>query len=143
MSFIGSIISVIFGVFWTIIAIAITSKSSFGIIGLIFPLFGVIFVIMGIIQAAYHYKNATSKDRFSLFDITDRSEEGDPADSWIKDECGNNYYKNFDTNDADMKKINNASVSNTSNDDMNYCPYCGRALNKDFSFCPKCGRRLN
>jgi len=143
MSFIGSIIAVIFGLFWTIIAFAITSNAPFGIIGFIFPFFGVIFIVMGIIQAAYHYKNATGKDRFSLFDITDRSEEGDPADRWIKDNYRDNYYENHDTDDNGRQKVSNANASNTSDEDMNYCPYCGRLLNEDFSFCPRCGKRLN
>ena len=43
-----------------------------------FPLFGVVFIIMGIVQAVYHFKNATSKNRYSAFDITDAHEETDP-----------------------------------------------------------------
>lgn len=85
MSFMGSIVAVIFGIFWTIIAASITAGAPFGI-GAIFPLFGILFIIVGIVQAVYHYKNATRKDRYSMFDITDSTEEGDPADKWIRRE---------------------------------------------------------
>lgn len=69
MSFIGSIVAVIFGVFWIILTASLASHSPFGIIGIIFPLFGVLFVILAIVQAIYHYKNATGKDRYSIIDI--------------------------------------------------------------------------
>lgn len=112
MSFIGAIVSVIFGIFWTIIAFSISSVAPFGIIGSIFPLFGIIFIIIGIVNAVYHYKNTTGKNRFSIYDITDSSEEGDPADKWIKE-----------------------------NEDK-FCPYCGVTLDNDFQFCPKCGKKI-
>ena len=113
MSFIGSVVAIIFGIFWTIIAFSMTSGSPFGIVGSIFPLFGIVFIIVGIIQAVYHYKNATGENRFSEFDITDSSEEGDPLDKFIKREA-----------------------------DGNYCPYCGTTINNDYSFCPKCGKAI-
>ncbi|NMB95412.1 MAG: zinc-ribbon domain-containing protein [Clostridiaceae bacterium] len=140
LSFIGSVIAIIFGVFWTIIAFIITSHASFGIIGLIFPLFGILFIVMGVVQAAYHYKNATGKDRFSIYDITDRSEEQDPAERWIKNDYRDNYYESYGTRDTNEQQMSDTSISNK---DMNYCPYCGKSLNEDFSFCPKCGKRLN
>ena len=40
--------------------------------------FGVIFIVIAIAQAVYHFKNAASKNRFSAFDITDSNEEPDP-----------------------------------------------------------------
>lgn len=113
MSFIGSVVAIIFGIFWTIMAFSMTAGSPFGIVGSIFPLFGIIFVIVGIIQAVYHYKNATSENRFSEYDITDSSEEGDPSDKFIKRES-----------------------------DGNYCPYCGATIKSDYSFCPKCGKSI-
>jgi DNA-directed RNA polymerase subunit RPC12/RpoP/lipopolysaccharide export LptBFGC system permease protein LptF len=111
MSFIGSIVSIIFGVFWTMMAVNITAKSPFGMVGVIFPLFGVLFIILGIIQAVYNYKNATGKDRYSIYDITDSHEEDDPSDKWIKGEaiycpyCG-----------AKLER------------DYIYCPKCGKGI---------------
>ncbi len=110
MSFMGSIIAVIFGIFWTIMAFGITAGAPFGI-GIFFPLFGIVFIIMGIVQAIYHYKNATGKDRYSMYDITDSTEERDPADKWIKREtdycpyCGVQLEKEFV-----------------------YCPKCGKTV---------------
>lgn len=39
----------------------------------------------------YHYKNATSENRFSEYDKTDSSEEGDPSDKFIKRESDGKY----------------------------------------------------
>ena len=143
MSFMGLIIAIIFGVFWTVIAANITSNSPFGIVGSIFPLFGVLFIIVGIIQAAYHYKNATSKNRFSMFDVTDSQEEGDPSDKWIRDDITENTPDNT-VNDmyTDKMEDSNRDSNKDSNKDINYCPYCGNSLSSNFSFCPKCGKRV-
>lgn len=43
----------------------------------IFPLFGVLFVIIGIINVVYNLSNATSQNRFSSWDITSSEEESD------------------------------------------------------------------
>lgn len=126
LSFIGSIAIVIFGIFWTITAFSFTKNSSFGGIGTIFPFFGIIFIIIGVINAVYNYKNATSKDRFSIIDITDSNEEGDPSSKWIKDEILDPDNGSFDQTD----------------DDSNYCPYCGRKVKDDHSFCAKCGKAI-
>jgi len=127
MSFLGSIIAIVFGIFWTIMAFGMTARSPFGGIGLFFPLFGVIFVIYGIAQAIYHYKNATGQDRYSIFDITDSSEEGDPSDKWIKREIYN-----------EMKK----DRTNKGQAEVNYCPYCGIKLENEYMYCPKCGKKI-
>lgn len=125
MSFIGSIVAVIFGVFWIILTASLASHSPFGIIGIIFPLFGVLFVILAIVQAIYHYKNATGKDRYSIIDIVDSSEEGDPADNWIRD-----------------KNPGKVEVQNSFNSEINYCPYCGARIDNDYAFCSKCGKSV-
>lgn len=125
ISFIGSIFAIIFGVFWTIMAFSMTvSAGVLGPMGLFFPMFGVLFILLGVVQAVYHFKNATGRDRFSTFDITEPHEEGDPSDRWIKKEEGSN---NFETADefGEAKK---------------FCPYCGEPLSGDYAFCPSCGK---
>lgn len=122
MSFMGAVFAVVFGIFWTVLAAAMTSGT--GLIGIIFPLFGVIFIIQGVINAAYHYKNATGKNRFSTFDITADGEEGDPADSWVKREIEEERGGQAPRQDASG----------------GFCPWCGTALKGDFRFCPGCGR---
>ena len=72
-SLMGGVMSILIGLFgvgWTIAAAANG--------GAIFALFGIIFIVAAIMQAVYHFKNATSKNRYSDFDITDSGEETDP-----------------------------------------------------------------
>lgn len=126
MSFIGSIVSIIFGVFWTIMAAGITADSPFGI-GKIFPLFGVLFIVIGIFQAIYNYKNATGKKRYSMFDITDSTEEGDPSYKWIK-------------NETESKEEN--ECRKFTGTEINYCPYCGTEIEGNYMYCPKCGKKI-
>lgn len=69
---------VIFGIFWTIMAFAITRHMPFPLVGIVFPAFGVVFVVIGIINVFYNLTNATQKNRFSTWDITAPGEEPDP-----------------------------------------------------------------
>ena len=111
-----SVFMAIFGVIWTIIAISI--GSNMGFVGMIFPIFGVIFIIIAIYNAIYHSKNANNKNRYSLFDITEHTEEPDPLDeqiSALKEE------------NADSKK--------------RFCPYCGQKTDGG-RFCSNCGNKL-
>lgn len=68
----GALFAAIFGVIWTAAAASMGAPP-------FFCLFGVVFVIIGIIQAIYNFKNATGKNRYSEFDIVDSREEPDPA----------------------------------------------------------------
>ncbi|MBE5396694.1 zinc ribbon domain-containing protein [Brevibacillus borstelensis] len=115
----GSIFAVIFGIFWTIMAFVITQDSPFPVVGIIFPAFGLLFIGMGIAQAVYHYKNATGKERMSLFDITDSREEGDPL------------HRHFSSTSSESKQ-------NTGR----FCPYCGEPVEAEYRFCPKCGKSV-
>lgn len=152
MSFIGSIIAVVFGLFWTIMAASMTANSPFPMVGTFFPLFGVIFILFGIINAVYNYKNATGKDRFSMFDITDSPEEGDPADKWIKrpenEHKSDRDYNKYGNNNC-KQDYGNPAYSNIDHDDSagrssgyKYCPYCGGQLEGSFKYCPHCGRKI-
>lgn len=73
----GGFISIVMGLFGVIWIFLVSSMG-----GGFFALFGVIFVIIAIVQAIYHFKNATSKNRFSTFDITDGNEEPDPLNEY-------------------------------------------------------------
>lgn len=59
-------------------AFAITRNAPFPIVGWAFPLFGIVFVITGLVMAAYNFFNATTKKRLSIVDITSPGEETDP-----------------------------------------------------------------
>lgn len=127
LSAISAIGIVIFGLFWTGMAVMITRGAPGGF-GLIFPMFGVIFVIIGVAQVAYHLKNAKGKDRFSLIDIVDKREEGDPSDRWISNEIASD---------------NDFSSDNLDSGQFNYCPYCGVKLDTAYMYCPKCGKSVD
>ena len=118
MGAMGSIAAVIFGIFWTVMAASMGAP-------VFFPMFGVIFIVMGIVQALYHFKNATGENRYSEFDIVDSAEEPDPWD------------RRFGTNRAPE-----TPPEEPESGDFRYCPYCGARLGSGFTFCGKCGKRL-
>lgn len=115
----GSVIMVVFGVFWTILAAGMTAGT--GLFGVIFPLFGVCFVALGVVNAVYSFKNATGENRYSSFDIVDDSEESDP----LNERFG---AKREQTPAARPKD--------------GFCPYCGTPVEGEYVYCRKCGREL-
>lgn len=68
---VGAVIGIVFGIIWTIAALSMGAP-------FFFPLFGLVFISMGVYNAVYNYRNATSENRYSEFDITDENEEPDP-----------------------------------------------------------------
>lgn len=110
----GAVIAVLFGIFWTVTAVSMGAP-------FFFPIFGILFIIIGIVQAVYSYKNATGKNRFSEFDITETGEEPDPIDRYISG--GESQKKERTGKDG-------------------YCPYCGKEIEKEYDFCPRCGKKL-
>lgn len=77
----GSIFAAVFGVIWIGIAVNVGAPP-------LFLLFGICFVGMAIVQAVYNFKNAAGKQRFSEYDIVDSREEGDPLDTYLKQDEG-------------------------------------------------------
>jgi len=119
MSAIGAIFAVVFGIFWTITAVSMGAP-------FFFPIFGILFVIYGIVNAVYHYKNATGENRYSAFDITDEKEEPDPLNVRFGES---------------RSEFNDAPQYNQGSS-VRFCPYCGRETEADYEFCPVCGKRL-
>lgn len=107
----------IFGVIWTVLV------ANMG--GGLFALFGVVFIIIAIVQAVYNFRNATSKDRYSVFDITDANEETDPLN------------ERFGKSQEYQARVNDSQSV-----DSLFCPYCGAKVDEDFEFCHKCGKKL-
>lgn len=116
MGAMGSVIAVIFGIFWTIMAASLGAP-------IFFPIFGVLFIIIGIVQAVYHFKNATGENRYSAFDIVDSVEEPDPLE------------RRFAPDRDPEERLDESG-------DFRFCPYCGARLGSGFTFCGKCGKRL-
>ncbi len=113
-NFVGSILGAIFGVVWMIFALYIGAGA--------FSLVGLIFIAMAIMNAVYHYKNATGDNRYSTYDIVDSSEETDP------------FNEKFG-------KQNQTGHKSASDLPGIFCPYCGTKLGDGFVFCNKCGKR--
>lgn len=110
--FVG-IFMICFGIFWTILAAQASG---------IFALFGVLWTCVAIGTTIYNFKNATSKNRYSKYDITDENEEPDP----LNERFGNSQANTQKKNDADNK----------------FCPYCGTPVEDDYEYCNKCGKKL-
>lgn len=113
----GGIMSIamgLFGLLWTVLV------ASSG--GGAFALFGVIFIGIAVVQAVYNFKNATGKNRYSEYDITEGNEETDP---W-NEHFGDNNNETVVSNEAKGR----------------YCPYCGAKAEEKYKFCADCGREL-
>ena len=110
-SFLGCVVCLfmaLFGVLWTVAAFSIDA----GLSGVIFSLFGIIFVGFTVVNAIYNFKNATGKNRYSEFDITDGDEEPDPLNERFGSRSASKP-----TESKDDKKTKNK-----------FCPYCGKNL---------------
>lgn len=103
----------LFGVFWTVMAIA-------GGAWFMAP-FGIIFVVISVIRTVYNFRNATGKNRYSEYDITDENEEIDPWDERFGEKRGETVQPRAKGR---------------------YCPYCGTKNENEYKFCTDCGREL-
>ena len=113
MSGVVGIFMIGFGILWTVIAAQASG---------IFALFGVLWTGIAIVMPVYNFKNATGKNRYSSFDITDGNEEPDP----LNERFGNPQSNTQKRDDTDNK----------------FCPYCGNPVDGDFEFCNNCGKKL-
>ena len=121
-----------FGVLWTIAASSITSSfsriapfraSAFGKgIETIFPLFGVFFIVVAIVAAAYNFKKGTINKRVSKYYIAGTSEETDSPNEHL----------------GKSSAPNRASVPEA----VCFCPFCGSSAKENYRFCNRCGKKL-
>ena len=101
-----------FGILWTIFA---ARANGF------FALFGVLWTGIAVVNTVYNFKNATRKNRYSQYDITDSHEEPDPLNLRY-----GSVYRPTPSADTDNR----------------FCPYCGTPVETDFAFCNNCGKKL-
>ena len=113
MSGIVGIFMIGFGIVWTVLAAQASG---------IFALFGVLWTGIAVVTTVYNFRNATNKNRYSEFDITDSDEEPDPL---------NERFGNIQKN-----------VHKKNGSDNKFCPYCCTALEDDFAYCNNCGKKL-
>ena len=112
MGGIMAIFAAVFGLFWMGMAASIGAGP--------FALFGLFFIAIAISSAVYNFKNATQKNRYSMYDITSSEEEPDPLNEHFGE---------------DEPRAQTSA-------DSRFCPYCGTALQEDFVFCNICGKKL-
>ncbi len=86
----------------------------------IMALFGIAFVGIGIYNIFRHFRNATGKNRTTLYDITEEGEEPDPFET------------RFGGEDTPSEAVG----------DSRFCPYCGSAVSDGFVYCNQCGKKL-
>ena len=115
LGFIGSICAAAFGILWILIALKTRSGP--------FVLFGIPFVVLAVALAIYHFRNANSENRYSLYDVTEDGEEPDPLNERI-----------LPASDAQPQGETPSGRA--------YCPYCGAKTAPDHNFCQSCGKRL-
>ncbi|HWQ59274.1 MAG TPA: zinc ribbon domain-containing protein [Clostridia bacterium] len=120
----GSVIAAVFGVFWIVTTIQIGAPW-------IFPAFGVLFIISAVAGGIYNYKNATSKNRYSTFDITEGGEEPDPLNKRFGEEN-----VRYDAEQGDFREQAQPGTDG-------YCPYCGAPTEADYQYCRRCGKKLD
>lgn len=112
-----SVAMVVFGLIWTVMAARMG--------GGLFALFGVVFIVIAIVQAVYSFGNATRKERFSEYDVTSDGEETDPLNTRFG---------------GDARRA--SSDGETDGGQRVFCPYCGAKVEKTFVYCNQCGRKL-
>ncbi len=115
MGGVAGIFMICFGVLWTVLA----AQSN-----IFFALFGVIWTGIAIVQTVYNFKNATGKNRYSSYDITDANEEPDPFEKYHTDS-----EKRGEESGGEYKE-------------KRFCPYCGAKTEPEDAFCASCGNRL-
>ncbi len=113
----GAILGVIFGILWTIFAIFLTKDAPFPFVKILFPLFGVVFVIAAIVSAFNHMHNATRPNRFSEFNVVPTESEQEPV-------------------------LRGGAVRSDKHVGK-YCTHCGTGLRDTDNFCSACGSAAN
>lgn len=109
----------IVGIFMALFGIVFTAAAAKA--SPIVALFGVIWTVVVLANTIYNFKNATGKNRYSQYDITDENEESDP----LNERFGNHSM-------SDGKELSESK----------FCPYCGSPAKEDFEFCNNCGKKL-
>jgi hypothetical protein len=115
--FVGSIVSIAFGVIWTIVAYQADRT---------FALFGLVVILAGIVDALFNFYNAFGRNRFSALDATAAGEEPDPFAAMIGREP---------RTPTPVKAGPRQHPGET-------CPFCGLKVQGVYDYCPHCGKDI-
>lgn len=124
---ISAIFAALFGVFWVIMACAMG--------GWFMAPFGLIFIAIAVVNAIHSFKNATSQNRYSSFDIVDSEEEPDPLNLKYGKPVSNVV-------GSKSKPEQSGKTEDTNKPESRYCPWCGTKVDGDYVFCNHCGKKL-
>lgn len=123
MTGVMGIVAVLFSIFWTITALTMGAP-------IFFAMFGVMFAVISLVQCIRGFKNATSENRDSLYDITEEGEEVDP------------WEQRFRKSPRELSDTGERFAPEGYLSTAEYCPYCGTATHGEYLYCPKCGKQL-
>lgn len=119
MGIFGGIVGIIFTIGWIVTLLMLSRQDDKLEPGVVFlMIFGVVFLIAMIVTTIFQARMTFAKKRPSMLDIEEVT--GD------------------ETNAA-------GSMENktTPDEEINFCPYCGKTFKKDFSYCQYCGKKIN
>jgi hypothetical protein len=115
--FLGSIVSVVFGVVWTIVVYQSDTT---------FALFGLVAILGGVVDALFNFYNAFGRNRFSALDATAAGEEPDPFATVIGRET------------SESAKVKTGPRQYPGEN----CPFCGTKVKGIYDYCPNCGKDI-
>lgn len=129
-SFIGAILTIGFGVFWTLMVHHFISiVGGFGPMGIMFPLIGVFFITVGVVQATIYLMSINRDDFHSDNSEYFRRTLNQKFDFDLTGKFENLTQKYW----GDSKEENNHID----------CKHCNSSYDKNFMYCPKCGKSKN
>ena len=132
MGAVGGVIGIVFGIFWTIL-VSSSMDGAPGPVRVIFPLFGLLFIGVGVVSVIYHLHNAVGKNRLSAYDVTTHAEEPDPL------------HRRFGPAPAQPLGAPAEAAKTTAARRRypgDFCPFCGAKVDNEFDYCPKCGKDI-
>lgn len=132
MGGVGGLMVAVFGVFWTGMAVSIGAPW-------FFVVFGAIFVGLALFGGIGSLYNATARNRFSEYDITDHGEETDPIAHVLGHDDSSSARPRRSGPERDPATSRGAAPRRF---EGGFCPYCGAAVQDDFAFCPACGKDI-
>ncbi len=135
MSGVGGIFMAVFGLIWTIFALSAGAPP-------VFTAFGVVFILVSIVSAAFSFYNATARNRMSVLDITASGEEPDPIAKALGHAEEPEPAKGAGAGAPPDPSGSAQAAAGPRRYPGEFCPFCGAKVGPDFDYCPKCGKDI-